>query len=148
MAAARALGQRLLILAGGLASLAIGFTLLQGLGRGPEALAEGATGLVGCSLAAGLLVLGLKALLATPGAGARAPGERGAGPTARLAALLALLAAGAAGAEGWLRQGTYATSFVSAAAAAGILGLGALEPTRLALTRRAAFVAGLLFLLL
>jgi hypothetical protein len=145
---ARTLGQRLLILAGGLASLGIGFTLFAGLSRGPEALAESATGVVGCSLAAGLLVLGLKALLAPPGAVDPTPRETGAGLGERLAALLALLAAAAAGGEGWLRPGTYATPFVSAAVAAGILGLSALEPSRLVLTRRAAFLAGLVFLLL
>jgi hypothetical protein len=144
---ARTLGQRLLILAGGLASLGIGFILFQGLGQGPEALAESATGVVGCSLAAGLLVLGLKALLESPGAVDPSPRETSAGLTGRLATLLALLAVAAAGGEGWLRQGTYATPFVSAAVAAGLLGLAALEPARLVLTRRAAFLASLVFLL-
>jgi len=148
VAGARTLGRRLLILAAGLASLGIGFTLFQGLGRGSEALAAGATRVVGCALATGLLVLGLKALLATPGKADPAPRETGAGLLGRLAALLALVAAGAAGGEGWLRQGTYATPFVSAGVAAAILGLTALEPSRLVLTRRVAFLAALVLLLL
>jgi hypothetical protein len=144
---ARTVGQRLLILAGGLASLGIGFILFQGLGQGPSALAESSTGVVGCLLAAGLLVLGLKALL--DGTGAHpSPPETSAGLAGGLATLLALLAVGAAGGEGWLRQGTYTTPFVSAAVAAGLLGLAALEPARLVLTRRVAFLAGLVFLLL
>jgi hypothetical protein len=145
---ARTAGQRLLILAGGLGSLGIGLVLFQGLGQRPDALAASATGVVGGSLAAGLLVLGLKALLDSPGAVDSSPRETMAGLAGRLAALLALLAVGAAGGEAWLRQGTYLTPFVSAAVAAGILGLTALEPTRLVLTRQVAFLAGLVFLLL
>jgi hypothetical protein len=145
---ARTVGQRLLILAGGLAALGVGYILFQGLGRGPAALAESATGIVGCSLAAGLLVLGLKALLDGPGAVDPSPPATSAGLAGRLATLLALLAAGAVGGEGWLRQGTYATPLVSAAVAAGLLGLAALEPARLVVTRRVAFLAGLVFLLL
>jgi hypothetical protein len=148
VAGARTVGQRLLILAGGLAALSLGFILFQGLGRGPSALAESSTGVVGCLLAAGLLVLGLKALLEGRGAVDPSPPGPSAGLAGRLATLLALLAVGAAGGEGWLRQGTYATPFVSAAVAAGLLGVAALEPARLVLTRRVAFLAGLVFLLL
>lgn len=61
----------------------------------------------------------------------------------RLAAGLAVLAALAAGIEGYWRQGTYVTPATLAAAAAALLGLAALEPTRLTLTRRLLLLAAL-----
>jgi hypothetical protein len=145
---ARSAGQRLLVLAGGLAVLGLGLVLYRGLREAPLALSASATGVAGCLLAAGLLVWGLGVLLGSSGGEERTSrDEAEAALQGRVAALLALLALGAAGGEAWLGQGRYATPLVAAAGAAVVLGLVALEPTRLGLLRRAAFLLSLLYLL-
>jgi hypothetical protein len=62
----------------------------------------------------------------------------------RLAAAAAVLAAATAGAEGWRAEGTYATATLAATASAALLGVVAVQPTRLARARTALFVLGLL----
>jgi hypothetical protein len=65
----------------------------------------------------------------------------------RLAAAAGLLAAATAGFEGWRSEGTYATAALAETAAAALLGLVAVQPTRLALARTALFALGLVELL-
>jgi len=60
-----------------------------------------------------------------------------------LATVLALVALGAAGVESWWRAGSYLTSGTLVAASAALLGLAALEPTRLVGTRRLALLVAL-----
>ena len=142
------LGQRLLVLGAGLGGLGVAVAVSQGLGRSDQSLAAGALGLAAMLLAVGVLVLALIRLLAVPAASeAEASGaglERGSGRMLHLAAAAALLAAATAGFEGWRTEGTYATATLAAAASAALLGVVAVQPTRLGLLRAALFVLGLL----
>jgi len=144
--AAGLFGQRLLVLGAGLGGLGVAVVAGQGLGRREESLAAGALELGGMFLAVGVLTLALIRLLAVPSApeGAVAGAERGSGRTLHLAAAAALLAAATAGFEGWRIEGTYATTIMAEAASAALLGLVAVQPTRLGLLRAALFVFGLL----
>ncbi|HEY2943243.1 MAG TPA: hypothetical protein VGN09_12490 [Vicinamibacteria bacterium] len=145
------IGQRMLILGAGLGGLGVAFVAVQALGRSAESLAAGALELAAMVLAVGVLVLALLRLLAAPAIpGAAVAGARvdpGSERALLLAAAAALLAAATAGFEGWRAEGTYATTTMAAAAAAAILGLVAVQPTRLGLVRAALFVIGLLALL-
>ncbi len=96
-------------------------------------------------LALGLVVWALFRLIvprgtATVSAGAAPGGDR----ILRLAAAAAMLAAVTAGAEGWRAEGTYATATLAATSSAALLGVVAVQPTRLGLARTALFVLGLL----
>ena len=148
---ARLIGQRLLVLGAGLGGLGVAVVAGQGLGRSEPSLAAGALDLAAMFLAVGVLVLALIRLLAAPAAPeAEARGTVAALASERmlhLAAAAALLAAATAGFEGWRAEGTYATTTVSGAASAALLGLVAVQPTRLGLLRAALFVIGLLGLL-
>jgi hypothetical protein len=136
------LGRRLLVLGAGLGGLGVAVVAGQGLARSPEALAAGARDLASLLLAAALLVWGLVRLLATP---ANPPAEA---PDVAprnalgLAAAIGMLAAGAAGWESWWTAGTYATSLSAEAASAALLGLAAVQPSRLGLARAVLFVLG------
>jgi len=145
---ARRVGQPLLVLGAGLGGLGVAVVAGQGLRR-REALAAGAIDLAAILLAFGVLVLALFHLLADPAppeaAGVR-PGP-GSERRLRLAAGAALLAAAMAGVVGWRAEGTYATAALAETASAALLGLVAVQPTRLRLLRTALFVAGLLSLL-
>jgi hypothetical protein len=61
----------------------------------------------------------------------------------RVGAALAVLAALLAAADGVWRQGTYDTSTTLTAVSAALLGLAALEPTQLGITRRLALLGSL-----
>jgi hypothetical protein len=145
------IGQRLLVLGAGLGGLGVAVAVSQGLGRSEQSIAAGALDLAAMLLAVGVLVLALIRLLATPatpeaearGTVAALAGER----MLYLAAAAALLAAATAGFEGWRTEGTYATTTVLEAASAALLGLVAVQPTRLGLPRTALFVLGLLLVL-
>jgi len=137
-------GQSLLVLGAGLAALGVSVVAGQGLSRRPGAVAAGAVEVAAMLLAAGLLVLALIRLIAEPRPDAavrsRWPRERVLG----LAAAASMLAAATAGFESWRAEGTYATPALAEAASAALLGLVAVQSTRLALLRVALFVAGLL----
>jgi len=143
-------GQRLLVLGAGLGGLGVAVVAGQGLGHNAESLATGARDLAAMFLAVGVLILALIGLLAAPAAPEAAAGAR-VDPTSeralRLAAAAALLAAATAGFEGWRAEGTYATTTMAEAASAALLGLVAVQPTRLGLARAALFVIGLLALI-
>ncbi len=145
------IGQRLLVLGAGLGGLGVAVAASQGLGRSAQSLAAGALDLAAMLLAVGVLILALIRRLAVPappgGAFAGAVAEPGGERTLHLAAAAALLAAAAAGFEGWRSEGTYATTTVAEAASGALLGLVAVQPTRLGLLRAALFVIGLLGLL-
>jgi hypothetical protein len=147
----RLIGQRLLVLGAGLGGLGVAVVAGQGLGRSEESLAAGALDLAAMFLAVGVLILALTRLLAVPAARegeATGAGLEPAHPRMiHLAAAAALLAAATAGFEGWRAEGTYATTTLAAAASAALLGLAAVQPTRLGLLRAALFVFGLLGLL-
>jgi hypothetical protein len=140
---ARLFGQRLLVLAAGLAGLGAAVVVAQGLSRSRPALAAGALDLAALLVSLGLLVLGVMRLLApvAPEAAAvrRARGERMLG----LAAALATVGAAAAGLEAWRAEGSYATPSVAEAVSAAVLGLVAVQPTRLPLLRAFLFFMGL-----
>jgi hypothetical protein len=142
------IGQSLLVLGAGLGVLGVGVVAGQGLSRSQGAIAAGAVDVAAMLLAAGLLVLALIRRLAEPrpdavvGSGWRR--ER----VLLLAAAASMLAAATAGFESWRAEGTYATPALAEAASAALLGLVAVQPTRLRLLRLALFVAGLLSLLL
>ena len=148
---ARLIGQRLLVLGAGLGGLGVAVVAGQGLGRSEPSLAAGALDLAAMFLAIGLLVLALMRLLAVPAASedasAGAVAEPASKRTLHLAAAAALLAAATAGFEGWRTEGTYATTTMAEAASAALLGIVAVQPTRLGLARAALFVMGLLALL-
>jgi hypothetical protein len=139
------IGQSLLVLGAGLGALGAAVVAAQGLGRNRDALAAGAVDLAALILATGVLGLALVRLLA-PKAGEAA--TDGGSPRSqrliRLAAAAAMLAAATAGAEGWRAEGTYATAALAATSSAALLGLVAVQTTRLALARAALFVLGLL----
>ena len=144
---ARLLGQRLLILGAGLGALGVGVAASQVLSRTARAVAAGASDLAALALAVGLLVLGITRLLATPVAPSGALAEGAAARAARmlrLAAAAALLAAAVAGWEGWWREGSYATATAAEVASAALLGLAAVQPTRLGMARATLFLLGLL----
>jgi hypothetical protein len=147
--AAGLFGHRLLVLGAGLGGLGVAVAAGQGLRRSEESLAAGALELGAMFLAVGVLILALIRLLAVPAApeGAVAGAEPGSGRTLHLAAAAALLAAATAGFEGWRIEGTYATTIMAETASAALLGLVAVQPTRLGLSRAALFVIGLLALL-
>jgi len=138
------LGRRALVLGVGLAVVGFGLTVARGLDQSPEALAAGAGPLAGLMLAVLVLAAGLLILLGAPGGtvGGRAGLEDSLGLT------LAVLALAVAGYEEWSGVGSYQTPRTAAFVAAALLGLAAREPTRFALTRRAAFVAALVVLFL
>jgi hypothetical protein len=140
---ARLLGQRLLVLAAGLAGLGLAVVVAQGLGRGRRALATGALDLGALLVSTGLLVLGLTRLLAP--VTAQVAAVRGARRERLLrgAAALALVAAAAAGVASWRMQGSYATPAVAEAVSVAVLGLAAVQPTRFALLRGVVFLLGL-----
>lgn len=141
------LGRRLLVLGAGLGGLGVAVVAGQGLARSPEALAAGARDLASLFLAAALLVWGLVRLLATPvNPPAEAP-DVAPKNALGLAAAIAMLAAGAAGWESWWTAGTYATSLSAETASAALLGLAAVQPSRLGLARAVLFMLGLLVLL-
>jgi hypothetical protein len=142
-------GQRLLVLGAGLGGLGVAVVAGQGLSRSEPALAAGALDLAAMFLALGVLILALIRLLAVPAApeGAFAGAEPARERMVHLAAAAALLAAATAGFEGWRTEGTYATTTMAAAASAALLGVVAVQPTRLGLLRAALFVIGLLGLL-
>src|SRR5439155_4095465 len=148
---ARRIGQRLLVLGAGLGGLGVAVVAGQGLGRSEPSLAAGALDLAAMFLAVGVFILALIRLLAAPfspdGAFTVAVAESVSKRTLRLAAAAALLAAATAGFEGWRTEGTYATTTLAEAASAALLGLVAVQPTRLGLLRAALFVIGLLGLL-
>jgi hypothetical protein len=148
---ARRIGQRLLVLGAGLGGLGVAVVAGQGLGRREPSLAAGALDLAAMLLAVGVLVLALIRLLAVPaareGEAIGAGREPARARLLHLAAAAALLAAATAGFEGWRTEGTYATTTLAEAASAALLGLVAVQPTRLGLLRAALFVTGLLALL-
>ncbi len=137
----RRFGQRALVLGAGLAILAIGFVLA----RGSEALAASGPGLVGLMLATVGLVAALLVLLGAPASGEAEGLQRQAAVEAQITCALAVAAAGVAGLEGFLRVGSYASPLTAAAASAALLALAALEPTKLALTRKALCLLALAF---
>jgi hypothetical protein len=140
---ARLLGQRLLVLAAGLAGLGVAVVVAQGLSRGRQALATGALDVAALLVSTGLLVLGLTRLLAP--VAPEVASVRGARSERllRWAAALALVAAAAAGVESWRMEGSYATPAVAEAVSAAVLGLVALQATRFALLRAVVFLLGL-----
>ena len=142
------LGRRLLILGAGLAGLGWGVVAGQGLGRRPQALARGAVDLAALLLAVGLLAGSLRRLLAassprTDSSSTRAS-RRSSAALLGWAAAATLVAAAAAGVESWWAEGSYATAGVAEASAVALLGLAAVQPTRLARPRAALFLLGLL----
>jgi hypothetical protein len=139
-------GQKLVVLGGGLAVVTVGYALHRGQ-QAPERLAAGASDLAGVLLGAGALVGSLVVLLGGPAAGEPAPLLRRSATEARLGAALAMAAAGAAGLEAFYRGGSYTAPLTAAAAAAALLGLAVLEPTRLSLTRKALLMLALAFMM-
>ncbi|PYQ22799.1 MAG: hypothetical protein DMF81_10935, partial [Acidobacteria bacterium] len=142
------LGRRLLILGAGLAGLGWGVVAGQGLGRRPQALARGAVDLAALLLAVGLLAGSLRRLLAASSPRTDSSSTRASrwSSAALLgwAAAATLVAAAAAGVESWWAEGSYATAGVAEASAVALLGLAAVQPTRLARPRAALFLLGLL----
>jgi hypothetical protein len=139
------IGQSLLVLGAGLGALGVAVVAGQGLGRNRDALATGAVDLATMFLATGVLALALVRLLAPKAAPNVAEDDAPRSQRLlRLAAAAALLAAAASGAEGWRAEGTYATATLAATSSAALLGLVAVQPTRLAMARIALFVLGLL----
>jgi len=139
------IGQSLLVLGAGLGALGVTVVAGQGLARSPDAMAAGARHLAAMILGAGVLALAIVRMLAAPAAAAVAEG--GAARSQRMlrvAAAAAMVALAAAGVEGWRAEGTYATATLAQTASAALLGLVALQPTRLALARTGLFVFGLL----
>ncbi len=139
VAGAREWGLRLMVPGAALALLGAAHVALQGLRQG-EALAGEAEGLVALVLVSGALATALAFAYRTP------PPPSGNGWTERATALavgLAWLAVAAAGWECWRSEGTYLCPRAATAAAAGLLGLGALAPGALPGTRRLLLVAGL-----
>jgi hypothetical protein len=137
---ARLLGQRLLVLAAGLAGLGMAVVVAQGLSRGRQALATGALDLAALLVSTGLLVLGLTRLLAPVAAPVAAVRGARRERLLRGAAALALVAAAMAGVESWRMDGSYATPAVAEAVSVGVLGLVAVQPTRFALLRAVVFL--------
>jgi hypothetical protein len=139
------IGQSLMVLGAGLGALGVAVAAGQGFSRRAEALSASARELAAMVLAVGVLAWALVRLIAPTAAEAV---DEGASPRRwkilRLAAAAAMLAAAAAGAEGWRAEGTYATATLAATSSAALLGLVAVQPTRLALPRTALFVLGLL----
>jgi hypothetical protein len=144
---ARLLGQRLLVLGAGLAGLGTAVGVVQAVGRSREVVAAGALDLAALLASIGLLLLGLLRLLAPvapDAAGARAArSER----LLRLAAALATAAAAAAAVVTRRTPGSYATPSVAEAVSAAVLGLAAVQPTRLGLLRAVIFLFGLVALI-
>jgi len=141
------IGQSLLVLGAGLGALGVAVAAGQAFSRSPEGLAAGARDLAAMLLAVGVLVWALVRLIVATGTGtgtvsvdAVLRSDR----ILRLAAAAAMLAAATAGAEGWRADGTYATAMMAGSASAALLGLVAVQPTRLGLARTALFVLGLL----
>ena len=143
------MGQSLLVLGAGLGALGVAVVAGQGLSRNEAALAAGAVDVAAMLIAVGVLGLALIRLLAASPAGeaagvrALSGGER----MLRLAAAAAMLAAATAGVESWQAEGTYVTAALAEAASVALLGLVAVQPTRLRLARTALFVVALLALL-
>lgn len=140
----RRLGQRALVLGAGLAILAVGFALVRGY-QAPEALGTGGLGLVGLMLATAGQVAALVVLLGAPPTGEPEPLRQEAGLEAQIGCVLAVAAAAMAGFESWLRLGSYASPLTAASASAALLGLAALEPTKLGLPRKALWLVALAF---
>ena len=141
---AHVLGRRALVLGGGTSLLGLGLIVARGLDQGPEALAAGAGSLAGLMLAVLILAAGLLILLGAPGGTV----ARGSGLEESLGLALALLALAASGFEAWSGVGSYQTPRTAAFGAVALLGLAALPATGFALTRRAAFAAATVVLLL
>jgi hypothetical protein len=137
---ARLLGQRLLVLAAGLAGLGVAVVVAQGLSRAPQALATGALDVAALLVSTGLLVLGLTRLLGPVAPEVAAVRGARSERLLRWAAALALVAAAAAGVESWRREGSYATPAVAEAVSVAVLGLVAVQPTRFALLRAVVFL--------
>jgi hypothetical protein len=97
--------------------------------------------LVALGVVAGLLALALLSTGRPPGWGARALALLW--PAAVVGALASAFVAGVAGLQ---REGTYATTTASAAASAALVGLAAVEPTRLSGALRFGFLLALLSL--
>lgn len=142
----RRFGERLLVLAGGLAILSAGYILYRG-SRVPEMLAASAPGLSAVLLGTGALLVGLVVLIARPVSGEPLPWLARAALEARISAGLAVAAAATAGWEGYARGGSYASPTTAAAAAGALLALAVLEPTRLSLLRKSLLVVALVFVL-
>lgn len=138
------LGRRLLLLGAGVGALVVGYVVARGLSYGEAALSAGAVPVAALAAATGLLALALVVVLGEPVGDDVERQESQADHATRLAVVLAVVAAAVAGFEGWLRQGTYATPTVAALASAALLGLAALQPTRLGLLRLLLFLAFLL----
>jgi hypothetical protein len=139
------IGQSLLVLGAGLGALGVAVVAGQGLARSPDAMAAGARHLAAMILGAGVLALALVRVLAAPASAAVT--ETGAARSQRMlgvAAAAAMVAVAAAGIEGWRAEGTYATATLARTSSAALLGLVAVQPTRLALARTGLFVLGLL----
>ncbi len=139
------IGQSLLVLGAGLGALGVAVAAGQAFSRSPEGLAAGARDLAAMLLAVGVLVWALVRLIVAAGTGiVSADAVLRSDRILRLAAAAAMLAAATAGAEGWRADGTYATATMAGSASAALLGLVAVQPTRLGLARTALFVLGLL----
>lgn len=143
----RLTGQRLLLLAAGLAVLGLGFAVAKGVSLHEAALAASGGRVAALYAAAFALILGLVVLLEGTGPNDAARLASRAETETRMAAVLSVLAAGAAGLEGWLREGSYGTPLMAGSVAASLLGLAALQATRFATLRRGLLLAGLLSLL-
>jgi hypothetical protein len=146
-AGALMLGQRALVLGGGLTFIGLGLAVARGLGRSPDALASGAGPLAGLLFGATALAASLLWMLdaaGTPGSAAR--DETNGDNEMAVAASLGLLALAAGGYEAWVAVGSYQTPRTAALGAAALLGLAAVQPTRFATARRLAFLAALAYL--
>jgi len=143
----RVLGRRLLILAVGLGALAAGVIVSSAARLGPAPLKAAAGDVAAIVLAAAWVAWSIALLLRPMTGDARALSERSGRQTA-LAAALAVVALTVSGLESWVRVGSYASAPVAAAAAAALVGLSAIQPTRFAAARRGLLAAVLLLLLL
>jgi hypothetical protein len=140
-------GRRALIIGWGLLVLSAGLVSWLLASRRPAALAGLGRAVALLWGAAGLLTLGLILLLGSArGNGATGLRTRAQGETS-WAVLLSLLALAAAGVDSWAREGTSVGGAVPALLAAVVLGLAAREGARWAVLGRAAFLTGLLYLL-
>jgi hypothetical protein len=133
---ARALGFRLLLPGAALALLASAHVALQGLRWGRGALVGEAEGVAALLLLSGTLATGLGHVLRTPPPASPSSGDAWAARETALAVSVAWLAVAVGGWECWRSEGTYLCPRAATAAAAGLLGLGALAPAPLTGARR------------
>ena len=142
----RPIGLGLLGVAAGLTAAGSAVALTRAAGLAGEAARAAALPLGGLVAGTGLLAASVLEARGVADADAGLARAREA-LSGRATAVLAFLAAGAAGVEGWLRDGSYGTGLMAGTAAAALLTLAALEPTRFPRVRRVATLAALVSIL-